>query len=55
MLEDIRFNACTIAEIAQMSGFSNADHFSVRFRKSFGVPPTAYRWQRQNGPPLSAG
>ncbi|MDF1572036.1 MAG: two-component regulator propeller domain-containing protein [Bacteroidales bacterium] len=33
----------SISEIAYSSGFSNAKHFSTRFRKHFGVTPTEFR------------
>lgn len=47
LLEDRRFDGKTIIEIALLVGFINADHFSARFRKAFGVSPTAYRARRQ--------
>ncbi|WP_377806523.1 AraC family transcriptional regulator [Azospirillum sp. A29] len=47
LLEDRRYNAKTIAEIALLVGFVNADHFTARFRKAFGVPPT--EWRRRSG------
>ncbi len=43
LLDDSRFNGKTIAEIAAFVGFTNPDHFSTRFRKSFGMSPTAWR------------
>jgi AraC family transcriptional regulator, positive regulator of tynA and feaB len=46
LLEDRRFNNKTIAEIAHLVGFSNADHFSVRFRNAYGMPPSAFRTLR---------
>lgn len=46
LLEDRRFDNTTIIEIAGLVGFSNANHFSVRFRKAYGLPPTTYRMNR---------
>jgi AraC-like DNA-binding protein len=43
LLQDRRFDGVGIAEIAWNCGFSEPSHFSRRFRKCFGVPPTAYR------------
>jgi AraC-like DNA-binding protein len=43
LLQDRRFDGVGIAEIAWNCGFSEPSHFSRRFRKRFGVPPTAYR------------
>lgn len=31
-----------ISEIADMTGFSTLSHFSVSFKKHFGVPPVKY-------------
>lgn len=42
-LEDRRYDAKTVAEIALLVGFVNADHFTARFRKAFGMPPTEWR------------
>jgi len=47
LLEDRRFDNRTIAEIAGLVGFSNADHFSARFHKAYGMPPRAYRSLRR--------
>ena len=33
----------TVAEIADMTGFSTQSHFSVVFKKQFGVTPTEYK------------
>ena len=33
----------TVAEIADMTGFSTQSHFSVVFKKQFGVPPSEYK------------
>ena len=33
----------SVAEIAQMCGFSDMFHFSRRFHAHFGVPPSDYR------------
>ncbi|MDE1150773.1 MAG: helix-turn-helix domain-containing protein [Azospirillaceae bacterium] len=43
LLQDQRFTGRTIAEIAGLVGFVNADHFSSRFHKAFGVSPTVWR------------
>jgi len=49
LLEDPRFDGKTIAEIAALVGFVNADHFTARFRKAFGTPPSTYRSLRPQG------
>ena len=33
----------TVAEIADMTGFSTQSHFSVVFKKQFGVTPSEYK------------
>ena len=33
----------TVAEVADKCGFSTQSHFSVVFKKQFGVPPTGYK------------
>jgi AraC family transcriptional regulator, positive regulator of tynA and feaB len=43
LLRDRRYDGMGIAEIAWNCGFSEPSHFTRRFRKCFGVPPTAYR------------
>jgi len=43
LLRDRRYDGVGIAEIAWNCGFSEPSHFTRRFRKCFGVPPTAYR------------
>jgi len=45
-LENRRYDTKTIAEIALLVGFVNADHFTARFRKAFGMPPTEWRKRR---------
>lgn len=42
-LESKNYNAYQICEIAWACGFTNASHFSKRFRNSFQVTPEAYR------------
>jgi AraC-like DNA-binding protein len=43
LLDDRGFDGKTISEIATLVGFTNADHFSARFRKSFGMSPRLWR------------
>lgn len=43
LLRDRRYDGVGIAEIAWNCGFSEPSHFARRFRKTFGVAPTAYR------------
>jgi AraC family transcriptional regulator, positive regulator of tynA and feaB len=43
LLRDRRYDGLGIAEIAWNCGFSEPSHFTRRFRKCFGVAPTAYR------------
>jgi len=38
----------SISEIAYSSGFSNAKHFSTKFRKQFGITPTEFRKKSEN-------
>jgi AraC-like DNA-binding protein len=46
MLEDPRHDALSIAEIAFLSGFSNASHFGRRFREIHALSPAAWRAAR---------
>ncbi|WP_145752705.1 helix-turn-helix domain-containing protein [Nitrospirillum amazonense] len=43
LLTNRRLDKKSISEIAAMVGFSNADHFTARFRKAHGVSPKKYR------------
>lgn len=40
LIADLEYS---IAEVSQMSGFSNANYFSRFFKKHFGISPTQYR------------
>lgn len=40
LLEDGRYN---ISEVADIAGFSTLSHFSVSFKKQFGVTPSEYQ------------
>ncbi|MDH6312105.1 signal transduction histidine kinase/ligand-binding sensor domain-containing protein/DNA-binding response OmpR family regulator [Parabacteroides sp. PFB2-10] len=39
----------TIAEIAELTGFSDPNNFSTVFKELYGVPPTVYMEERLNG------
>lgn len=39
LLQDGKYN---VSEVAVMTGFSTAAHFSVAFKKQFGVSPSEY-------------
>ena len=39
----LRTTSLRVGEIASESGYADAFYFSARFRRKFGVPPTAYR------------
>ena len=41
-VELIRENKYTMSEIADLTGFSTASHFSASFKKKFGVSPSEY-------------
>ena len=41
--ELLKSGSHTVAEIADMTGFSTQSHFSVVFKKQFGVTPTEYK------------
>ncbi|MDZ5650184.1 AraC family transcriptional regulator [Nitrospirillum sp. BR 11828] len=43
LLANRRLDSKSISEIAALAGFSNADHFTARFRKAYGMSPTKYR------------
>lgn len=43
MLRDCRFQPLSVMEISIRCGFSDASHFSKRFKERFGMPPAAYR------------
>lgn len=40
--ELLREGNISITEISEMTGFINASHFSTKFKKKFGVPPSRY-------------
>ena len=48
-LRDPRFDGVGVAEIAWNCGFSEPSHFTRRFSKQFGLPPTAYRSRERIG------
>ena len=35
----------TIAEVADLTGFTNPNNFSTAFKELYGVPPTTYMEQ----------
>jgi AraC family transcriptional regulator len=39
----LRTTTMPLAQVAEQCGYSNASHFSHRFRDGVGVAPTAYR------------
>lgn len=43
MLRDPRFHSLSVMEISFRCGFSDASHFSKRFRARFGLSPACYR------------
>lgn len=43
MLRERRFEALSVMEISLRCGFSDASHFSKRFKERFDMPPAAYR------------
>ena len=43
LLDDSRFTARPVADIAHMVGFTHTSHFITCFRQTFGVTPLAYR------------
>lgn len=43
LLDDPRYDKKSIAEIASILGYKYASHFIGHFRKTFGIPPAAYR------------
>jgi AraC family transcriptional activator of tynA and feaB len=43
MLRDSRFESLSVMEVSLRCGFSDASHFSKRFKERFAVPPAAYR------------
>jgi AraC family transcriptional regulator, positive regulator of tynA and feaB len=45
MLRDQRFRGTSINEIAYRAGYSEASHFSRRFKEAKGMTPAAYRGQ----------
>lgn len=49
LLEDPRFAAKNVAEIALLAGFANTSHFCRRFREMFGRSPAAYRDGHRKG------
>lgn len=42
-LDDRAFDACALAELAPLSGFSGESHAGRQFKQAFGVSPGAYR------------
>ena len=42
-LDDRAFDACALAELAPMSGFSSESHAGRQFKQAFGISPGAYR------------
>ncbi|KAA0068305.1 helix-turn-helix domain-containing protein [Rhodanobacter sp. T12-5] len=42
-LDDRAFDACPLAELAPMSGFSGESHAGRQFKQAFGISPGAYR------------
>jgi len=46
LFNDKSFGSKTIEEIAALVGLANPDHFSTRFRKSFGLSP--HGWRNRN-------
>lgn len=49
MLRDPRFEGLSVMEISLRCGFSDASHFSKRFKEKFSVPPAAYRAAQHPG------
>lgn len=49
MLRDPRFASLSVMEVSLRCGFSDASHFSKRFKERFGAPPAAYREARSPG------
>ena len=43
MLREQRFHSLSVMEISLRCGFSDASHFSKRFKERFDMPPAAYR------------
>lgn len=50
LLEDSTWASATIGEIAYATGFSDASHFSHRFRARFGVSPREWRAKSRSRP-----
>lgn len=46
LLEDRRYDALSVSEVAARCGFMQPSHFARRFRKAFGIGPTAFRAAR---------
>jgi AraC-like DNA-binding protein len=46
LLSDMRYDDLGVAEVAWSCGFNEPSHFTRRFRARYGMPPTAYRHQR---------
>lgn len=49
MLRDPRFESLSVMDISLRCGFSDASHFSKRFRASFSTSPASYRQQEREG------
>jgi|GEM_PF-1109228 len=47
MLRDPRFISLSVMEVSLRCGFSDASHFSKRFKERFGMPPAAYREEQR--------
>ncbi|MBX5462711.1 MAG: helix-turn-helix domain-containing protein [Steroidobacteraceae bacterium] len=55
MLSDARFDALSVSEISARCGFVEPSHFARRFRKAYGMVPTAFRAaRRRTAPRMSA-
>lgn len=45
----LQSSSWSVSQIADEVGFPNAYYFSTRFRRHFGMPPSAYRLQMEHG------
>ena len=48
-LVDAKHEARSVTDIAFSWGFSSSAHFSTAFKQRFGIPPSNYRAEKQNG------
>ena len=51
-LADPGFAHLAVGELAYSCGFCTQSHFSRRFKDSYGISPSEYRWRNRSAPEL---